>query len=56
MGEIFTFKSINYFDFLAEDFFAEDFLTQEEVDFLAQEDLLHFLESCSTAIDQKYSS
>ena len=27
-----------------------------EADFLAQEDLLQHLESCSTAIDQKYSS
>ncbi len=53
-------RSKNYFDFLAEDFLAEDFLAQEEVleedDFLAQEDLLQPLESCSTAIDQKYSS
>ena len=54
--------SKNYLDFLAlVDFllvldFKEHLEADFEVDFLVQEDLLQHWESCSTAIDQKYSS
>ena len=50
-------NKLNYLDFLVEVFFAVVvFFALVDADFLAQEDLVHFLESCSTAIDQKYSS
>lgn len=56
-GTFFTAKTICYLDFFAVDFFVlEAFFAHEDEAFFVQEDLQHFLESCSTAIDQKYSS